>query len=117
MKTIILSGLFIFFAIKSQAQRSDTTALQVVNANLRAVSNFLDKKDTSLQKISDAIQFLNELTGIPSENYGKYYGQFRPTPADLKAWKAWVDLNGLNLFWDKEVKSVLLYKKVKTNIF
>ena len=88
MKTI-LPLLFLFFASNLKAQQADSIALRAIQNNLSTVSNFLDKKDTSLKKISESILFLNELTGIYNEFYGKYYGQFKPTSNDLKAWTSW----------------------------
>ena len=112
MKTII-PLLFLFFASSLNAQQADSIALRAIQNNLSTVSNFLDKKDTSLKKISESINFLNELTGIYNEFYGKYYGQFKPTSNDLKAWSGWLEMNKAYVRWDKELKAVMLFKRVK----
>lgn len=112
MKTII-SALLLFFACHSKAQQADSSALSAIQNNLITVTNFLDKKDTSLKKISESILFLNELTGIYNEFYGKYYGQFKPTANDLKAWTQWLEMNKAYVRWDKELKAVMLFKRVK----
>ena len=112
MKTII-AVLFFFFTCSAQAQQPDSMALIAIRNNLDIVSNFIDKKDTSLKKISESINFLNELTGIYNEFYGKYYGQFKPTPNDLKAWTSWTEMNKAYVRWDKELKAVMLFKRVR----
>jgi hypothetical protein len=117
MKTLFCL-LFIFFGFKQAgAQQVDSAVLKVVDANFKVISEYLNKKETSLQKISDAIIFFTDLTGIQSESDGKYYGQFHPTKNDLNAWTAWYTFNKAYLFWDKDIKSILLYKKVKPAIF
>ena len=116
MKTMFCV-LFIFLGFNDvRAQKIDSVVIKVVEANLNVINEYLNKKETSLQKISDAIIFFTELTGIASESDGNYYGQFHPTKNDLKAWASWYHLNKENLFWDKELKSVILYKKVKPAI-
>ena len=112
MKTIF-SILLLFFASHSNAQQADSSALSAIQNNLSTVANFLDKKDTSLKKISESINFLNELTGIYNEFYGKYYGQFKPTTNDLKAWHQWLEMNKAYVRWDKELRAVMLFKRVK----
>ena len=112
MKTII-AILFLLFTFSSQAQHADSMALNAIRTNLEIVSDFIDKKDTSLKKISESINFLNELTGIYNEFYGKYYGQFKPTSNDLKAWTSWMEMNKEYVRWDKELRAVMLFKRVK----
>ena len=111
MKTLI-TILFLVTASYSQAQQQDSLALVAIRNNLNIVSDFIEKKDTSLKKISEAIGFLNELTGIYNEFHGKYYGQFKPTAGDLKAWTTWVEMNKGYLRWDKEMNAVMLFKRV-----
>ena len=111
MKTFILILALMPFKSTS-AQQGDSLAIQALYQNLNTVSNFLDKKDTSLKKISEAIDFLNEITGIYNEFHGKYYGQFKPTSQDLKSWLHWVEMNKASLRWDKELKAVMLFKRV-----
>jgi hypothetical protein len=113
MKTVCCL-LFCFFSFNAlQAQQSDTAVSRVFGSNLKVISDYLGKKETSLAKISDAIVFFTDLTGIASESDGKYYGQFHPTQRDLNAWTAWYFLNKDYIMWDKEIKTVVLYKKVK----
>ena len=104
-------------SLQSEAQAIDSTVERIVDVNLNVISNYLDKKENSLQKISDAVNFFTDLTGIVSENKEVYYGQFHPTVKDLEAWRKWYQYNKDYLFWDREIKSVLLYKKVKPRIF
>ena len=116
MKTIFCL-LFIFAGFKQiSAQKADTAAFKIVEANIKVVNEYLNKRETSLQKISDAIIFFTDLTGIPSESDGKYYSQFHPTKTDLKAWSTWYHLNKEYIFWDKEIKVIVLYRKIKPSI-
>lgn len=119
-KTFPMKILFCFFWLLfgggALAQQQDSTVSKVVRSNLTVISNYLDKKDSSLQKISEAIRFFTELTGVASESAGKYYGQFHPTRNDLNAWTSWYELNKDWLVWDREIKSVILYKKIKPSI-
>jgi hypothetical protein len=110
MKTLLTLILVLFLFNTSKAQ--DSTALTAIQSNLAVVNNFLEKRDTSLKKISEAISFLNELTGIYNEFHGKYYGQFKPTKKDVELWAAWMEMNKAYVQWDKELKSVLLFKRV-----
>jgi hypothetical protein len=113
MKTLF-ALLFIFSCLgRVYAQKTDTAAVRIVQAHLKIVADYLDQKEKSLQKISDAIILLTDLTGIRSESDGNYYAQFHPTRNDLKAWTSWLDFNKDYLFWDKEIGSLVLYKKVK----
>ena len=98
------------------ANPPDSTVAKLIDANLQVLTNYLDKKDNSLQKVSEAVSFFTELTGIASEADGTYYGQFHPSARDLDAWKRWFLLNKDYLFWDKEIQSVILYKKIKPSI-
>ena len=120
-KSCIMKTLFILImcalSLQSEAQAIDSTVERIVDVNLNVISNYLDKKENSLQKISDAVNFFTDLTGIVSENKEVYYGQFHPTVKDLEAWRKWYQYNKDYLFWDREIKSVLLYKKVKPLIF
>jgi hypothetical protein len=113
MKTLISFLFLSLFSYKLYAQQPDSLALKAIQLNLNTVSHFIDKKDTSLKKIREAIGFLNELTGIYNEFYGKYYGQFKPTDNDLKAWTRWMEMNKAYLRWDKELKAVMLFKRVR----
>ena len=117
MKTITAILVLIIFSCPANAQKADSIAQKVIRLNLEVVSNFIDKKDTSLQKISEAISFMNEITGINNEFHGKYYGQFKPTASDLKTWTAWIETNKDYLVWDKESRSIMLYKRVKAYIY
>lgn len=99
-----------------QAQQVDSAALKIAEANLKVIGDYLDKKDSSLQKISNAVSFFTDLTGIASEAEGTYYGQYHPTRNDWKAWKSWIRRNREYIQWDKEVQSVVLFKKVRTEI-
>lgn len=98
------------------AQPSDTTVAKLVESHLQVISNYLDKKENALQMISETVNFFTELTGIASEADGTYYGQYHPTAKDLEAWRRWFLLNKDYLFWDKELKSIILYKKVRPAI-
>ena len=113
MKTLF-SFLLIFFGFTHlEAQKIDSSVVKIFESNFKVITRYLDKTDTSLKKISDAIYFFTDLTGIASESSGTYYGQFRPTKNDLKAWTSWYHLNNDYLMWDKEIKVIILYKKVK----
>jgi len=112
MKTFF-SLVICAMSLQTVAQATDSTVERVVNVNLSVISNYLDKKENSLQKISDAVNFFTDLTGIVSENNEVYYGQFHPTVKDLEAWRKWCQHNKDYLLWDREIKSVVLYKKVK----
>jgi hypothetical protein len=116
MKILCFSLLLLLSCSFASAQQQDSTVARVVQSNLKVISSYLDRKDSSLQKISEAIAFFTELTGVASESAGKYYGQFHPTPNDLKAWSAWYELNKDWLIWDREIKSIVLYKKIKPSI-
>src|SRR3954463_608430 len=116
MKSLCSAFLLFIVCIHASAQQADSTVTKVVQSNLKVISNYLDKKDSSLQKISEAIAFFTELTGVASESAGKYYGQFHPTRNDLNAWSAWYELNKDWLIWDKEIRSIILYKKIKPSI-
>lgn len=116
MKTFLIL-LMCTMSRQSGAQSTDSTIERIVNVNLRIISDYLDKKENSLQKISDAVNFFTDLTGMVSENKEAYYGQFHPTVKDLEAWRKWYQYNKDYLLWDKEIKSVVLYKKVKPVIF
>lgn len=115
MKTIFSLAISIL-SLNLAAQPADSTVAKLVGANLQVISNYLDKKEHSLQKISETVSFFTELTGITSEADGTYYGQYHPTARDLDAWRRWFLLNKDYLFWDKEIKSIILYKKVKPPI-
>jgi hypothetical protein len=117
MKNLLFILLLLLGNTQLNAQKTDSIAAKVVEANLTVITDYLEKKAPSLQKISDATAYLTELTGIPSESDGKYYGQFKPTANDLKAWTTWYQRNKEYLFWDKELQSVILYKAVKATIF
>jgi hypothetical protein len=110
---LVLFSSLVSVAQASTAQKEDTAVTRVVEANLRVINQYLIKKESSLQKISDAIIFFTELTGIPSESDGAYYGQYHPTENDAKAWGTWCRFNQPYLFWDKELKSIILYKTTK----
>lgn len=116
MKNILFILVLLLGSTQINAQKADSLAAKVVEANLNVITNYLDQKEKSLQKISDATTYFTELTGIPSESDGKYYGQFKPTANDLKAWTTWYQRNKEYLFWDKELQSVILYKAIKANI-
>lgn len=116
MKTITIFLILFLLASAARSQSGDSTAQKVIRANLDVVSNFINKKDTSLKKISEAIHFLNELTGISNEFFGKYYGQFKPTLKDHSAWTAWMETNKAYVLWDKETRSVMLFKRVMPQI-
>jgi hypothetical protein len=112
MKTLLsLCFSFIFF-LTTRAQ--DSVALKAIQNNLDAVNHFIEKQDTSLKKVSEAINFLNELTGIYNEFHGKYYGQFKPTKRDVELWTAWIEMNKAYVQWDKALKAVLLFKRVNS---
>ena len=115
MKTLFCF-LFILSLGPLKAQKIDSSVIKIVESNFKAISQYLDKTDTSLKKISDAIYFFTDLTGIASESSANYYGQFHPTKNDLKAWTSWYHLNNEYLMWDKEIKVIILYKKVKPSI-
>jgi hypothetical protein len=115
MKTTFVLA-FCILSLKILAQPPDSTVTKLVDANLQVVKNYLDKKEKSLQKISEAVSFFTDLTGIASEADGSYYGQFHPSASDLDAWKKWFLLNKDYLFWDKEIQSIILYKKIKPSI-
>ena len=112
MKTVLLA-LICMASFNTNAQSSDSVVTSLIEAKIQVISDYLDKKEHSLQKISEAVAFLTELTGIASEADGKYYGQYHPTVKDKEAWANWVLLNKQYLFWDKEIKSIILYKKIK----
>ena len=116
MKTITFVLLSVLYLSTARSQPKDTTAVAVIRANLDVVAGFLNKKDTSLKRISEAIYFLNDLTGISNEFYGKYYGQFKPTIKDHSAWTAWLEANKAYVQWDKETRSVMLFKRVVPQI-
>lgn len=115
MKTVFLL-LIAMASIKVSAQSIDSIAVKMVEANAQVISNYLNKKESSLQKIADAVAFFTELTGISSEADGTYYGQYHPTVKDLEAWNKWLLLNRQYLFWDKEIKYIILYKKVRSSL-
>lgn len=113
MKTPIIL-LFLMLGMSSAyGQTGDSTAIRVVKARLQLVNDFLTKKETSLQKISEATTFLTDLTGISSESAGTYYGQFKPTQHDLQVWTSWLELNKDYIIWDEQIRTIILYKKVK----
>ena len=43
------------------AQPADSTVGKLIDAHLQVISNYLDKKESSLQKISGAVSFFTEL--------------------------------------------------------
>jgi len=113
-----MKKLFCLFVLcaclqKIHAQAKDTAAARIIEAHLNVISNYLDKKETSLQKISDAVYFLTQVSGVASEAEGSYYGQYHPTAADLKAWTSWYKHSEEYLFWDKDQGAVVLYRKAK----
>jgi hypothetical protein len=113
MKKFILLLFLLPFLQRSHAQAKDTAAARIIEARLKVISDYLDKKETNLQKISDAVYFLTQVSGVASELEGSYYGQYHPTAADLKAWTGWYKHSGEYLFWDKEAGAVVLYRKAK----
>jgi hypothetical protein len=120
LKSCFMKTFFVFTvcmtSLHLKAQPGDSTVAKLVASNFQVISNFLNKKENSLQKISETVSFFTELTGIASEADGTYYGQYHPTAKDLDAWIKWFVLNKDYLFWDKELKSIILYKKVKPTI-
>jgi hypothetical protein len=116
MKTIFIL-ITCILSLHIKAQPTDSTVEKLIGVNLQVIGNYLDKKENSLKKISDAVSFFTELTGIPSDANGTYYGQYHPTARDLEAWTKWFSMNKDFLFWDNEIKSIILYKKVKPSIF
>jgi len=113
MKKIILLLLLLPLLQQGNAQAKDSTAARIIEAQLKVISNYLDKKETSLQKISEAVDFLTQVSGVASELEGSYYAQYHPTAADLKAWTSWYKHSEEYLFWDKEQRAVVLYRKAK----
>lgn len=116
MKNILFLILCMAFMHTGKTQQVDSVVARVTEANLKVVSDYIDGKEKTLQKISAAVTFFTDLTGIQSEAHGTYYGQFRPTANDLVAWSRWYDVNKEFLVWDRELRSVILYKKIKPEL-
>lgn len=115
MKIFVLS----FFAFLGSCQTSfpqkvDSACLKIVNLQLEIIKNYLGdpNADTSLKRV-DAINFLTELTGIPSESDGNYIGQTMPTKRDYLMWSKWLILNETSITIDKKLNKIMVQKFVK----
>lgn len=104
----IFSVILLLFYLTSSWMFQDKKACQLFSKNLDIIKQRVDgKKKQHLEDVNEAINFLEELTGIPSHSNGNYFGRFDPTEEDYTAWSYWFKLNGSRIYWDEKTQKVL----------
>ena len=72
------------------------------------VTNKFSGKPYPLDKIQEAIAFMEEISNIQSQAEGTYIGRLRATSEDYNNWLNWYNQNKLRLRWDKAKQEVVL---------
>jgi hypothetical protein len=109
MKKIAIIFSMLFNLLITQ----DNKAVNIFKDNLAIVRERLDKKKfENFRKVNDAIDFLEQVTGITSHSDGNYFGRFDPTELDYKNWSNWFKSNQSKLYWDEQLQKVMVSSSV-----
>lgn len=93
LKNLILIILGIAYSCVASKQ-DYAKAHQEVENRLKIIKGYIDNGDSdpSLRRV-EAINFLENLTGIESESDGSDIGKMEPTESDYQKWNNWYLLN------------------------
>lgn len=103
--------VFVFLLGCGSNNKLDKTACEVFENRLLVVKNFVDGRDadSSLRR-TEAIDFLENLTGIESESDRGYVGKLNPTSNDYREWLGWYKANQKKIYWNTEKQKVFVKK-------
>ncbi len=88
----------------------DKKACDIYNNNLALVKDGIEgKKGVDFRRVSDALDFFENLTGVKSTANVNYVGRFKPGKDDYRNWAAWYEKNKNRLYLDEKDGKVKLH--------
>ena len=72
-------------------------------------------KEFDQREFAEAVDFLTQVTGIPSQDSGTYVGRLPNVKlkSDLERWQAWYRENERNLYLDRETGGILVRRSAE----
>ena len=111
----ILMAIPLIFNVSNFSQPVDTNkAWIIIERQMKIIENYVYGKDIdSTVRRAGSISFLEQLSGIQSEDPGSYNGKMFPTIKDYKKWYSWYQSNKEFISWDEKSKMVDFHKKIR----
>jgi|LakMenE18May11ns_1017448.scaffolds.fasta_scaffold9512324_1 hypothetical protein len=104
MKRIIL--LIVLVASSCKGAFSQVSPDTIFQKKLLVIEESFNGKPMDGKKLIDAVNFLQNLTGIKSDIDREYDAIISPSEKNLEDWRAWYNKNRKDLYWDEKEQMV-----------